>query len=399
LGNDVRSSWEELVAARRVGAAAISAFDASGYPVRFACEVKGFDPLRWVEKKRARRIDRFAQLAVAAARQAEADAGLEIAKEPDRVGVAVGTGMGGLRSFQSCCETVAGRGPGRVSPFSVSAIMANSGAASVSMELGTRGPLSSPCTACAASQMAIGAAADAIRLGRAEVMLSGGSEAGITDVGLAGFAAMQALSRRNDDPQHASRPFDTDRDGFVMGEAGAVLVLEELEHARSRGARIYAELLGYGVSSDARHVSEPDPTGMGPSRAMRMAFADARISPDQIDYINAHGTSTPLGDASETQVIKLALGEDTARGVPVSSTKGATGHCLGAAGAVEAIFCTLALENGVLPPTMNYETPDPECDLDYIPNEAREASIRIAVSNSFGFGGHNACIVLARFDR
>jgi 3-oxoacyl-[acyl-carrier-protein] synthase II len=398
LGNDVPSSWESLIAGKPVGAAPIAAFETDGYSVRFACEVKDFDPLAWLEKKQARRIDRFAQLAVAAARQAEADAGLDVATEPERVGVSVGTGMGGLRSFQTICETVATRGPDRVSPFSVSAIMPNSGAASISMELGTRGPLSSPCTACAASQMAIGDGADAIRLGRAEVMLCGGSEAGVTSVGVAGFAAMHALSRRNDEPERASRPFDAGRDGFVMGEAGAVVVLEELEHARSRGARIYAELLGYGVSSDARHVTEPDPTGAGPSYAMRMALADAEIAPEEIGYVNAHGTSTPLGDASETRVIKRALGEEVAHAVPVSSTKGATGHCLGAAGAVEAIFCTLALENGVLPPTINYETPDPDCDLDYIPNEARQASISVAVSNSFGFGGHNASIVLGRFE-
>jgi len=245
--------------------------------------------------------------------------------------------------------------------------------------------------------MAIGEGADAIRLGRAEVMLCGGSEAAITPLGIAGFAAMRALSRRNDDPAHASRPFDADRDGFVMGEAGAVLVLEEFEHARRRGAKIYAELLGYGVSSDAQHITEPDPTGQSPARAMRMAFAYAGIEPAEIDYINAHGTSTPLGDASETRVIKQALGEDVARKIPISSTKGATGHCLGASGALEAIFCTLAVHEGVLPPTINYETPDPACDLDYIPNEAREAYARIAVSNSFGFGGHNASIVLRRF--
>ena len=229
-------------------------------------------------------------------------------------------------------------------------------------------------------------------------MFCGGSEAGITNVGIAGFGAMHALSKRNDDPERASRPFDVERDGFVMGEAGAILVLEELEHARSRGARIYAELLGYGTSSDAQHVTEPDPTGRSPARAMRMALADAGITPDQVDYVNAHGTSTPLGDASETRVIKLALGEDVARATPISSTKGATGHCLGASGAVEAIFCTLAIGDGVVPPTINYESPDPECDLDYVPNEARKADVRIAVSNSFGFGGHNACVVLGRFD-
>jgi 3-oxoacyl-[acyl-carrier-protein] synthase II len=266
------------------------------------------------------------------------------------------------------------------------------------MELGTRGPLTSQCTACAAGNMAIGDALDAIRLGRADAMFAGGTEAGITKVGIAGFGAMRALSRRNDDPEHASRPFDADRDGFVMGEAGAVILLEELEHAKARGAKIYGELLGYGVSSDAAHVTEPDPTGQNPARAMRMALGDAGVTPEDIGYINAHGTSTPVGDVSETRVIKLALGEERARSVPVSSTKGATGHCLGAAGAVEAIFTTLAIRDGILPPTINLEEPDPECDLDYIPNEARKADIRVAASNSFGFGGHNACLVFARYD-
>jgi 3-oxoacyl-[acyl-carrier-protein] synthase II len=321
-----------------------------------------------------------------------------IEKESERVGASVATAMGGLKSFEDCCDTLIERGPDRVNPFSPLAMIPNMGAAWVSIQLGTRGPLSSPCTACAASQMAIGAGLDAIRLGRADVMLCGGSDAPITRAGIAGFAAMRALSRRNADPAAASRPFDADRDGFVMGEAGAILVLEELEHARKREAKVYAELLGYGVSSDAEHISEPDPTGRHPARAMRMAFADAGINPEEIDYINAHGTSTPLGDASETRVIKRALGEDNARKTPVSSTKGATGHCLGAAGGVEAIFCALAIHEGVLPPTINYDTPDPECDLDYIANEAREADIRIAVSNSFGFGGHNACLVLRRFE-
>ena len=396
LGNDVRSTWENLVAGRG-SAAPITAFDTTGFPVTFACEAKGFEPTQWIEHKQARRMDRFAQMIVAAARQAQADAGLEIEPECDRVGVSVATAMGGLKSFEDACDTLIERGPERVNPFSITTIIPNMGASRVSIELGTTGPLSSQGTACAASTMAIGDGLDAIRLGRAEVMLAGGSEAAITRVGIAGFSALRALSRRNDDPEHASRPFDADRDGFVMGEAGAVLVLEELGHATQRGARIYAELLGYGVSSDAQHVTEPDPTGRSPARAMLMALADAGISPDQIDYINAHGTSTPLGDASETRVIKHALGEHIARKVPISSTKGATGHCLGAAGALEAIFCTLAIHEGVLPPTINYETPDPECDLDYVPNEARKADVGVSVSNSSGFGGHNASIVLRRF--
>src|SRR6266536_1063254 len=397
LGNTAESSWEALIAGTS-GAGPITHFDHSQYSVHFACELKDFDPTEWIEYKQARRMDRFAQMVVAAARQAEADAGLDIAKEPDRIGASVATGIGGLQAYQDCYDTLRERGPDRVNPFSIPAIIPNMGAAWVSMQLGTKGPLNSQCTACAASNMSIGESVDAIRLGRADVMLCGGTEAPVTEVGIAGFSAMRALSRRNDAPESASRPFDAGRDGFVMGEAGAVVVLEELEHARARGAKIYAELLGYGVSSDARHITEPDPTGENPARAMTMAFGDAGIGPDEIDYINAHGTSTPLGDASETRVLKIALGEENARKTPVSSTKGATGHCLGAAGAVEAIFSILAVRDGVLPPTINYEEPDPACDLDYIPNEAREADVRTGVSNSFGFGGHNATIVVRRFE-
>jgi len=397
LGTDVESTWDGLVAGRS-GAAEITQFDSSDFAVHFACEVKGFDPTDYIERKQARRMDRFAHLIVAAARQAEADSGIAIEAESDRVGAAVATGIGGLKAFQDCHSDLIERGPDRVNPFSIPEIIPNMGAAWVSMQLGTQGPLSSQCTACAASNMAIGDGLDAIRLGRADVMLCGGTEAPVTEVGIAGFSAMRALSRRNDAPEKASRPFDTGRDGFVMGEAGAVVVLEELEHAQARGAKIYAELLGYGLSSDAQHITEPDPSGKNPARAMTMAFGDAGIDPGEIDYINAHGTSTPLGDAAETRVIKLALGEENARKTPVSSTKGATGHCLGAAGAVEAMFSILAIDRGVLPPTINYDEPDPSCDLDYIPNESREADVRTAVSNSFGFGGHNATIVLRRFE-
>ena len=398
LGNDAETTWQRLLAGVS-GAGPITQFDPSAYHVEFACEVKDFDPAEWIEKKQARRLDRVTHLILAAARQAESDSGIDIAAEPERVGAAVATGIGGLKSFQDCTDTLRERGPDRVNPFSIPAIIPNIGAGWVSMELGTKGPLSSQCTACAASNMAIGESADAIRLGRADVMLAGGTEAPITHVGIAGFGAMRALSRRNDDPQAASRPFDLERDGFVMGEAGGVVVLEELEHARARGARIYAELLGYGLSSDANHITEPDPSGESPARAMQMAFADAGIEPSDIGYINAHGTSTPIGDASETRVIKLAVGDDEARRIPISSTKGATGHCLGAAGAIEGIFTILALRDGMLPPTINYEVEDPTCDLDYIPNEARPArDIQIAVSNSFGFGGHNACVVFRRWD-
>jgi 3-oxoacyl-[acyl-carrier-protein] synthase II len=397
LGNDVDTTWASLTAGES-GADEIRAFDAEEFPVHFACELKEFDPTQWIDRKQARRMDRFAQMIVAAARQAEADAGIDVAGEPDRIGASIATGIGGLKAFQDCYDTLVERGPDRVNPFSIPAIIPNMGAGWVSMELGTRGPLSSQCTACAASNMAIGEGADAIRLGRADAMICGGTEAGITRVGIAGFGAMRALSRRNEDPKWASRPFDAERDGFVMGEAGGAVVLEELEHAQARGAKIYAELIGYGVSSDANHITEPDPSGANPARAMQMAFADAGIDPSEVGYINAHGTSTPLGDVSETRVIKLALGEENAYKTPVSSTKGATGHCLGAAGAVEAIFTILATQRGVLPPTINLEVEDPECDLDYIANEARRSDIQVGVSNSFGFGGHNACVVFRTFE-
>jgi 3-oxoacyl-[acyl-carrier-protein] synthase II len=397
LGNDVETTWANLLAGES-GAGPITHFDHTDYPVHFACELKDFDPANWIDRKRARRMDRFAQMILAAARQAEADSGIDIAAETDRVGASVATGIGGLQSYQDCYDTLLSRGPDRVNPFAIPCIIPNMGAGWVSMELGTRGPLSSECTACAASNMAIGQGLDDIRLGRADVMLCGGTEAAVNKVGIAGFGAMRALSRRNDDPKRASRPFDAERDGFVMGEAAAIVVLEALEHAQARGANIYAELAGYGLSSDATHITEPDPTGENPARAMRNAFTDAEIDPAEIDYINAHGTSTPLGDASETRVIKLAVGEEAAQKVPISSTKGATGHCLGAAGAVEAMFSVLAIRDGKLPPTINYEVEDPECDLDYIPNSSRDAGVRVAVSNSFGFGGHNASIVLKRFE-
>jgi 3-oxoacyl-[acyl-carrier-protein] synthase II len=396
LGPDVETTWDNLTAGRS-GAGPIIHFDATDFGTTFACEASEFDVTQYIDRKQARRMDRFAHLIVAAARQAEADSGLEIEKEPDRIGASVATGIGGLKAFQDCYDQLLARGPDRVNPFSIPEIIPNMGAGWVSIELGTKGPLGSQCTACAASNMAIGDGMDAIRLGRADVMLCGGTEAPITTVGIAGFGAMRALSRRNNAPEKASRPFDAGRDGFVMGEAGAILVLEELEHAQARGAKIYAELLGYGLSSDATHITEPDPTGENPARAMQMAFSDAGIEPSQIGYINAHGTSTPLGDRSETRVIKLALGEEVALKTPTSSTKGATGHCLGAAGAVEAIFTTLAVKEGVLPPTINYDERDPTCDLDYIPNESRKADAEIGVSNSFGFGGHNACIVLRRW--
>ena len=394
LGLDVESTWSALLAGES-GAGPITHFDHTDYKVHFACEVKGLDPADWMDRKDARRVDRFTHLVVAAARQAETDSGLDIAKEADRIGASIATGIGGLQSFQEAYYTLLNKGPDRVSPFAIPSIIPNLGAGWVSIELGTRGPLMSECTACAASNMAIGDATDAIRLGRADVMVAGGTEAAVNEVGIAGFAAMRALSLRNDDPKRASRPFDAERDGFVMGEAGASLVLEDLEHAKARGAKIYAEVVGYGLSSDAKHITDPDPTG--PVNAFQMALRDASVAPEDIDYINAHATSTPVGDSSETQMLKYALGEEIAYKTPISSTKGATGHCLGAAGAIEAIFTILAIRDSKLPPTINYEVPDPACDLDYVPNEPRDADVKVAMSNSFGFGGHNACVVFKRF--
>src|SRR5690349_338728 len=395
LGNDVETSWRELLAGSS-GAGPITHFDHTDYKVHFACEVKDLDPTVWIDRKDARRMDRFAHLVLAAAHMAVEDASFDVRAEADRTGASIATGIGGIRSFQECYDTLITRGPDRVNPFAIPSIIPNLGAGWVSIMLGTRGPLGAQCTACAASNMAIGDGLDAIRLGRADVMLCGGTEAAVNEVGIAGFAAMRALSLRNDEPAKASRPFDAGRDGFVMGEAGAVLVLEELEHARARGAKIYAEVAGYGVSSDAKHITEPDPTG--PVRAFEMALRDGGVEKNEIDYINAHATSTPIGDASETKMLKLALGEENARATPVSGTKGATGHCLGAAGAIEAAFTILAIRDGKLPPTINYENEDPECDLDYVPNVARDAAVNVAVSNSFGFGGHNACVVFRKYE-
>ncbi len=397
LGNDVESTWSALIAGES-GAGPITQFDTTGYDVNFACEVKDFDPTDFVDHRSARRMDRSTQLALAAARMAETDSGIVIAPQAERVGAAVATGIGGLKSFEACLDTLRERGPDRTSPFAIIQIIPNLSAGWVSMELGTKGPLLAECTACAASNMALGDGLDAIRLGRADVMVCGGTESPVTRVAIAGFSAMRAISRRNDDPKRGSRPFDAERDGFVMGEAAAMLVLEELEHARSRGARIYAELAGYGLSSDASHVSDPDPTGESPARAIRMALDDAGVAPEEVGYVNAHATSTPVGDTSETRVLKIALGEEKAYRTPISGTKGATGHCLGASGAVEASFTILALDRGILPPTINYEVPDPTCDLDYIPNEARHQQVEVGVSNSFGFGGHNASVVFRRWE-
>jgi 3-oxoacyl-[acyl-carrier-protein] synthase II len=396
LGNSVPEAWTAVLAGDS-GAGPITRFDASEFPVRFACEVKDFDVSELVDVKSARRMDRCSQLVVAAAREAERDSALDAAAVGERAGTAIGTALGGVASFEQTVLQLASRGPERVSPFAIVQTLPNLAAGWVSIELGTRGPLLSESTACAASNMAIGDALDAIRLGRAEVMFCGGTEAPVTPAAVAGFAAMRALSTRNDEPAAASRPFDGERDGFVIAEAAAVLVLEELEHARERGARVYAELCGYGVSSDANHVSDPDPLGRNAARAVGMALADAGIERGQVGYVNAHGTSTPAGDAAETRALKLAFGDEGARRLPISSTKGASGHTLGAAGAVEAVFTVMALHDGVLPPTINQTVADSECDLDYIANTARPQQVDVAISNSFGFGGHNSVIALRRW--
>jgi 3-oxoacyl-[acyl-carrier-protein] synthase II len=373
IGNSVDEAWTALRAGR-TGVDRITRFDAREFPVRIAGEVKGLD--------------------VAAAREAERDSGLDVASAGERAGTAIGTALGGVASFEHTVQQLQVRGPERLSPFAIVQTLPNLAAGWVSIELGTRGPLLAESTACAASNMAIGDAVDAIRLGRADVMVCGGTEAPVTPVAVAGFAAMRALSTRNEDPATASRPFDGARDGFVIAEAAAVLVLEEAEHAQARGARVYAEIAGYGVSSDANHVSDPDPVGANAARAVAMALADGELEPKDVGYVNAHGTSTPAGDAAETRVLKLVFGD---RLPFVSSTKGATGHTLGAAGAVEAVFTVLALHHGVLPPTINQEEPDPECDLDALPNVPREEQVDVALSNSFGFGGHNSVVAFRRF--
>jgi 3-oxoacyl-[acyl-carrier-protein] synthase II len=396
IGNSVPDAWAALLDGRS-GAAPITRFGASGFPVGFACEVKGLEVGEFVDAKAARRMDRCTHLVLAAALEAERDSGLEIASVTESAGTAIGTALGGVASFEQTVLQLATRGPDRVSPFSIVQTLPNLAAGWVSIERGTRGPLLTQSTACAASSMAIGDGLDAIRLGRADVMLCGGTEAPVTPVAVAGFAAMHALSTRADDPEAASRPFDGGRDGFVMAEGAAVLILEELERARARGARIYAEVGGYGVSSDANHVSAPDPVGVNAARAVRMAMADAELQPEEVGYINAHGTSTPAGDAAETRALKLVFGDALPKRPLVSSTKGATGHTLGAAGAVEAIFTVLALHHGVLPPTINQTLADPECDLDYIANVARVEQVDAALSNSFGFGGHNSVVAFRRW--
>ena len=399
LGHDRESTWQGITAGLS-GAGPITLFDPSDLRVRFACEVKNFDATVELDKKAARRTDRFSHFAVVAAREAAADAGLDIASHeaPERIGVSVASAMGGLETLGNGFQHIVDEGPDRMSPFVVSALIPNMAAAVVSIELGAQGPAAASCTACAASAFAIGDAALYIRDGRADVMLAGGSEATITPIGIAGFAAMRAMSTRNDDPLKASRPFDSDRDGIVMGEGAGILVLEGLEHARARGASIYAELLGYGLTADAWHVTALDETGRQPGRALRLSIGEAGLEPSDIGYLNAHATSTPQGDAAETTAVKLVFGEEGARRLPISSTKSMTGHMLGAAGAAEAGFTILAMCHDLLPPTINFESPDPQCDLDFVPNAARPAEVKYALSNGFGFGGHNASLVFGRWD-
>ncbi len=394
LGLDVASTWDGMLAGRS-GIGPITQFDASETKTNFAGELKDFDPENWFERKEARRMDRYVQVYMAAAVEAVADSGLVFDDEElmRRTGAIVGTGIGGLQSYEEAIVTLLERGPGRVNPLTITKIIANMSAGYAAIHFGFTGPTNTTVTACAASANAIGDATEVIRRGAADVMITGGAETGITKFVVAAFNASRALSTRNDDPQTASRPFDVDRDGFVLSEGGAALVLEERERALARGATVYGEVLGYGMSTDAYHVTLPRPGGAGQALAMEAALADADVSGDELDYINAHGTSTPANDATETAAIKLALG-DAAHDVAISSTKSMTGHLLGGAGAMETIACLLAMRDGKLPPTANLVNPDPECDLDYVPGRARDATVVTAMSNSFGFGGHNVALVL-----
>jgi 3-oxoacyl-[acyl-carrier-protein] synthase II len=397
LGHQIDAFWANLIGGQ-CGIGKITRFDASEFDSQIAAEVRDFDPLPALPSpKEIRRTDRFAQFAVYAGWQALRDSGLDLDKvNRDEVGVFIGSGIGGLQTVSEQCKVLLERGPDRLSAFMIPMLILNMGSGLFSMYHKLRGPNLATCSACATSNHALGEAWRTIKMGDAQVIFAGGAEATIIPVGIGGFCAMKALSTRNDDPGHASRPFDKERDGFVMGEGAGVLVLEELEHAKKRGARIYCEIAGYGNTADANHVTAPAPEGEGAARCMRMALRHAGLRPEDISYINAHGTSTPQGDVAETQAIKTVFGEH-ARKLAVSSTKGATGHMLGAAGAVEMIACAKAIETGIVPPTINYQVPDPECDLDYVPNTARQMTVNAILSNSFGFGGHNASILAKRF--
>ena len=399
IGNDMATTWRNLLDGKS-GAGPITHFDAAKFPVRFAAELKGFDPLRYMDRKEAKRADAYTQYAVAAAVQAMSDAGLTDGHgtDPDRVGVIIGSGIGGLTSFEEQHDVYRERGPGKISPFFIPMFIADIAAGIVSMRFNAKGPNYATVSACATSAHAIGDAFLTIQYGDADMMLAGGAEATVTPMAIGGFANMKALSERNDSPETASRPFDQTRDGFVMGEGGGVVILEELEFARRRGARIYAELVGYGATGDAYHLTAPAPDGEGAQRAMRRAMKDAGVQPGDVQYINAHGTSTPANDVNETKAIKAVLG-DAAKMVNVSSTKGSTGHMLGAAGVMELAFSSLVVREGMIPPTINYRNPDPECDLNYTPNAAVKRDVTVALSNSFGFGGHNVSLAVRRFDQ
>ena len=395
IGNDVSQYWEGLRSGCN-GVAGITLFDASRHACRFAAEVKGFDPAGWLEPKESKRWDRFCQFGVVAAKQAVAHAGLTIdASNQHRVGVAIGSGVGGLLMMETQAQVLHERGPDRVSPFCVPMMIPNMATGLAAIALGAKGPSTAVATACAAGSNAIGDAFRLIQLGLADAMVCGGAESAITPLGVAGFASAKALSFRNDDPATASRPFDAERNGFVIGEGAGVLVIESLEHAQARGATVLAEIVGYGMTCDAHHITAPSPGGVGGAEAIRLAIQDAKLAAADVDYINAHGTSTPANDKNESSAIKSALGERAFQ-IPVSSTKSMTGHLLGGSGGIEAVAAVLAIQHQVVPPTINYRNPDPDCDLDYVPNEAREAKVDVVLSNSFGFGGHNVCLAFRR---
>jgi len=393
LGLNARSTWEAAVAGQS-GVGFIESFDATGYPVRIASEVKGFDAEDVVGAKDARRLERNVVLAVAAAREAWSDAGVD-GVDPARAGILVGSAIGGVMGVLAQNDVLRERGPTRVSPWFLPNVLVDSASGQIAIDLGLRGPNYAPVSACATGSHAVGEGAELIRRGDADVVLAGGTESCMHPVILAGFCAMRGLVAEEEDPTRASRPFDATRAGFVMGEGACVLLLEELEQARSRGARMYAEVLGYGTSNDAHHMAQPDPESVGVAEMMRAALSRSRVEPERVGYINAHGTSTPQGDLAETKAIKQVFGEH-AYELAVSSTKSVLGHLFGAAGAVEAMMCVLAVHHGVLPPTINYRNPDPECDLDYVPNEARQVQVDVALSNAMGLGGHNACVLVAR---
>ena len=396
IGNDAQATWRAAVAGES-GVDWIRAFDPTGFPVRIAAEVKDFDATAVASPKEVRKLERNVLLALGAAREAVDDAGLDGVYEPGRVGILFGTAIGGLIGIAEQAEVLRARGADRVSPSFIPSVLADAASGQLAISLGFRGPNYAPVSACATGSHAVGEAAEMVRRGAADAVLAGGAEACIHPLILAGFCAMRGLVAEEEHPPRALRPFDATRAGFVMGEGACVLVLEELEAARARGARVYAEILGYGASNDAHHMAQPDPESIGVAEMMRSALARANVAPERVGYINAHGTSTPLGDAAETKAIKDVFGEHAYR-LAVSSTKSVTGHCFGAAGAVEAMMCVLAVHEGILPPTINYEHPDPVCDLDYVPNEARQAQVDVALSNAMGLGGHNGCVLVGRVE-